>query len=385
MSSVSTSRRSSAGKNVLVFFIVFIILEVLVIFGVGKVFKNKDVTPSIMGYSLFMTKEDLVQNGPSGTVVAVPKNVLVIASDGLPDPKSKIGSAILCEEVDGVGSGVFWLADMNSKEGKDGVDFTVTNGAQGHVIKSSNIVGVCASYFVTAGAVINFVTQKFGMIVCVIVLVFLLLLIELIIAIATHGSDEDDDDDDDDEDDEEEDDEKSVELDDFLFGGQNEGEQIAKRRKKSVPAFEEENEDEEDFKPVRKKQSPPDGFEFERPAKRQNEDRIDLSFKPADEAPAAAESFAAVQQMPMQQAPVQQPVQDNGLGVNTAPQQSADDSFEAQAAAADRAISRRNDGRRPRRRRPVGAGTRNINSDTSLEDLMKLMEEEQNKLKNQIK
>ncbi len=369
MSSVSTSRRSSAGKNVLVFFIVFIILEVLIIFGVGKVFKNKDVTPSIMGYSLFMTKEDLVQNGPSGTVVAVPKNVLVIASDGLPDPKSKIGSAILCEEVDGVGSGVFWLADMNSKEGKDGVDFTVTNGTQGHVIKSSNIVGVCASYFVTAGAVINFVTQKFGMIVCVIVPVFLLLLIELIIAIATHGSDEDDDDEEDD--DEEEDDEKSVELDDFLFGGQNEGEQIAKRRKKSVPAFEEEDEDEEDFKPVRKKQSPVDEFEFERPAKRQNEDQIDLSFKPADEAPAAAESFAAVQ--------------DNGLGVNTAPQQSADDSFEAQAAAADRAISRRADGRRPRRRRPVGAGTRNINSDTSLEDLMKLMEEEQNKLKNQIK
>ena len=44
-------------------------------------------------------------------------------------------------------------------------------------------------------------------------------------AIATHSSDDED------EDDDEEEPAESVTLDDFLFGGENEGEQIAKHRK----------------------------------------------------------------------------------------------------------------------------------------------------------
>ena len=50
--SSATKQKSSAGKNVLIFFIVFIILEMLIVVGVGRVFKNKNVTPSIAGYSL---------------------------------------------------------------------------------------------------------------------------------------------------------------------------------------------------------------------------------------------------------------------------------------------------------------------------------------------
>ena len=52
--SSATKQKSSAGKNVLIFFIVFIILEMLIVVGVGRVFKNKNVTPSIAGYSLYM-------------------------------------------------------------------------------------------------------------------------------------------------------------------------------------------------------------------------------------------------------------------------------------------------------------------------------------------
>ena len=376
MSSVSTSRRSSAGKNVLVFFIVFIILEMLIIFGIGKVFKNKDVTPSIMGYSLFMTKEDLVQNGADGAVVAVPKNVLVIASDGLPDPKSKIGCAILCEKVDGVGTGVFWLADMNENKDKTGVDYTVTNGTQGHMIKSNNIVGVCASYFVTAGTVINFVTQKFGMICCAVVPLFLLVLIELIIAIATHSGNDDDDDDDDDDEEEE----KNVELDDFLFGGQSEGEQIAKRRnKKKKPVFEDDDEEEEDdeesFKPV-KKAKPVQESEAEPKKKAASSDDLDFEFRPKREAPK----------------PAAEPVKEEAPAAEGSLSLRNDEYYErasqlvdgsAETAAPAERPARRPENRRPRRRRP--AGTSNVSSETSLEDLMKLMEEEQNKLKNQMK
>ncbi|MBQ8965685.1 hypothetical protein [Ruminococcus sp.] len=391
MSSVSTSRKSSAGKNVLVFFIVFIILEMLIIFGIGKVFKNKDVTPSIMGYSLFMTKEDLVQNGSDGAVVAVPKNVLVIASDGLPDPKSKIGCAILCEKVEGVGAGVFWLADMNSEEGKNGVDYTVTNGTQGYVIHSNQIVGVCASYFVTAGKVISFVTQKFGMICCAVVPLFLLVLIELIIAIATHSSG--DDDEDDDEDDEDEEEEKSVELDDFLFGGQNEGEQIAKRRKKK-PLFEEEDEDEDeeddsDFRPQpKKKTNPLDEFDApvskKKPAPVQEDDfdfqpKRNAAPQPAAAAPVQEEAPAATGSLRLQDDEVMSKYYEKASQlVDGTP------AAEETPAPAERPARRPDGARRPRRRRPAGAGTK-VSSDTSLEDLMKLMEEEQNKLKNQMK
>lgn len=370
MGAVSTSKKSSAGKNVLVFFIVFIILEMLIVFGIGKVFKNKDVTPSIMGYSLFMTKEDLVENGPDGTVVTVPKNVLVIASDGLPDPKNKIGCAILCENVEGVGTGVYWLAEAASRDGVNGFDCTVVNGKQSYVVRSSNVVGVCASYFVTAGRVINFVTQKFGMICCAVVPLFLLVLIELIIAIATHSSDDDDDDDDEDEEEE-----KTVELDDFLFGGQNEGEQIAKRRRKAKAAMEEGEEDEKsdsadkaEDEDDKSEKAADDGFDF---------DVKQPSVKEIEAAEAEAE---AVEEAP---APVVEEVKEEP--VEKAPEAAAatEEAVEEAPEAPAKKPARRQ-GARPssaRRRRPTGAsGT----SDASLEDLMKLMEEEQNKLRDKL-
>lgn len=40
--SSATKQKSSAGKNVLIFFIVFIILEMLIVVGVGRVFKNNE-------------------------------------------------------------------------------------------------------------------------------------------------------------------------------------------------------------------------------------------------------------------------------------------------------------------------------------------------------
>ena len=382
MGAVSTSKKSSAGKNVLVFFIVFMILEMLVIFGIGKVFKNKDVTPSVMGYSLFMTKEDLVQNGPEGPIVAVPKNVLVIASDGLPDPKGKIGCAILCEDVDDVGTGVFWLADLQSKDEENGVDYIVTNGSQGHVIRSGNIVGVCASYFVTAGKVINFVTQKFGMICCAVVPLFLLVLIELIIAIANHSPEEYEEDDED-----AEEGERSVELDDFLFGGKGETEQIAKRRKKQ-PSFEEDDEDEEELT-VRKantkvQAAPGSDFDFDFD--------VNKIKKPAP----VDENFGETLRFGGNTQQFTAPKADADVQIDNSPQQDSgslrlkdDEYYEKASQLVDGSGETARPARRPagqrRRRRPVSSSASGANSGASLEDLMKLMEEEQSKLKNQMK
>lgn len=387
MGAVSTSKKSSAGKNVLVFFIVFIILEMLVIFGIGKVFKNKDVTPSVMGYSLFMTKEDLVKADKDGTVV-VPKNVLVIARDGLTEPKNKIGSAILCEDVDGVGTGVFWLDNLESKDEENGVDYIVTNGNQSHAIRSGNIVGVCASYFVTAGKVINFVTQKFGMICCAVVPLFLLVLIELIIAIANHSPEEYE------EDEEEEENVKSVELDDFLFGGKGESEQIAKRRKKQSSSEDEEFEEEDELT-VRKAASN---------AQAASESDVDFDFDVNKlKKPAAAErdfgeaigfgsntqKFKAAKADDISD-DINVPAQNNEAPADNGSLRLKDDEYYEKASQLVEGSNATRPARRPaggqrRRRRPVSSAANGVNSGASLEDLMKLMEEEQNKLKNQIK
>ena len=214
--SSATKQKSSAGKNVLIFFIVFIILEMLIVVGVGRVFKNKNVTPSIAGYSLYIMNGD-------GMGDRVPNGALVITSNMTPST-DKIGEAVVCENVPDIGTSVFWLYDITSTDDNNGVVYTVyqeKDPAKLYEISSKNVVGVASTYYMTAGKVLTFMSSTFGMIVCAVVPIFLLVVIELIIAIATHSSDDEE------EDDDEEEPAESVTLDDFLFGGENEGEQIA--------------------------------------------------------------------------------------------------------------------------------------------------------------
>lgn len=337
----------------LVFFIVFIILEMLIIFGVGKVFKNKDVTPSFAGYSLYMTSSELTAKTEEGTYeVSVPKNVLVIASNGLTNATEKIGTAVLCEKVEGVGTGVFWLADVNSNDGGDGVVYTISNGDKYYDVTSQNIVGSTSSYFKTAGTVITFITSKFGMIVCAVVPLFFLVLIELIIAIATHSPEEE-------EEEEEEEPEEEIKLDDFLFGGQNEGEQIAKRRHQ--------------IEQQQTEQSYSQSENIFNSAEKNDDLDLDFSRKPVQEEPKAKPT-----------------VTDDDIKMS--------EYYEKASKLVDDAVAEPTPEPKPvkkppqRRPRPQGqrtaqrpARTSSGAGSASLEELMKLMEEEQNKLKNQMK
>lgn len=217
-----TKQKSSAGKNVFVFFFVFIILEMLIIFGVSKLFKNKDSVVSLAGYSFYiMDSSDMGDQ--------IPKSTVVVTSEGSPSKEDR-GKAVLCKNVEGVGTSVFWLSDVVSeKEGQDGVVYKVyqsSDKTKFYDVKSDNIVGVSSTHLESLGKVIVFVKSKFGMIVCAGVPLFLLVLLEIIIAIVTRSPKEDYNDDE-----EEEQEQQEVQLDDFLFGGKDEGEQIAKRKK----------------------------------------------------------------------------------------------------------------------------------------------------------
>lgn len=206
-----TKQKSSAAKNVAIFFVVFIILEMLILFGVSRVFKNKDVTPSFAGYSMYIMNSD--EMGDS-----VPKKALVIAANGAPSDDAK-GKAVLAENVPGIGTSVFRLAKVSSKgDSIDGVVYTLYHESdrnKTYDVESSNVVGIASNYYLTAGKVISFVSSPFGLAACAAVPLFLLVLIELIIAIATHSGREEEQDDTDE-------DEENVTLDDFLFGGENE-------------------------------------------------------------------------------------------------------------------------------------------------------------------
>ncbi|WP_124097926.1 hypothetical protein [Ruminococcus sp. Marseille-P6503] len=323
-----TKQKSSAAKNVAIFFVVFIILEMLIIFGVSRVFKNKDVTPSFAGYSLYIMNDDRMGDD-------VPKGALVVASNGVPSVEG-IGKAVLVENVPNIGTSVFWLADVSSKgDSIDGVVYTVyqeKNPSVLYEVKSSDIVGSASSYYLTAGKVITFVTSTFGMAVCAIVPLFFLVLIELIIAIASHSGEEDE------YEAEPEKDETNVTLDDFLFGGEND-----KALHNSHIHDEEQEDAEQEEEPAETDGGIGNDAEASEKTDSEGGSEVDESYyekasKLLDEA--ASEKS---------------------------------DNF-AEDIAADKASE-------PEAQTPASAGK---TASASLEDLMKLMEEEQKKLRDQL-
>lgn len=353
-----TKQKSSAGKSVLVFFIVFIILEMLIVLGVGKVFKNKDVTPSVAGYSLYLMDSKNMGD-------AVPKGSLVVASNGIPGV-DKVGKAVLCENVPGIGTGVFRLQDVVSKaEGVDGVVYRIYEQnipEKIYEVKSSDIIGIASNYYVTTGKVITFLKSKFGIIACAAVPVVLLIIIELIVAIATHSSSSKKKKKNEKIEENKDDENKEVKLDDFLFGGKNEGEQIAKHRQKIEEEIAEhhnaENDDDTDETADDYAQSEKSEPVVLQDNAEVNEDDNAEAEKQPKAAVEASASSADIDRTYYEKASelLDKPVEENGK----------EEISEPVAETKERA---------PKPDKPAQA---------SLEELMKLMEEEQNKLKKQL-
>lgn len=218
--SKTKQKRSSAGKNLAVFFIVFVILEALVILGVRYVFNSKDACPKVGGYNLFVMDSANMEKD-------IPRDALVVAENGTPST-DKIRYAVLCKNVGNEGTTVAWLYDIGSKgDTVDGVVYTVYQESapdKMYDLDSSDVVGVTNSYYMTAGKIISFVTTPFGMIASLAAPIVLLIFLELIISIASRSKYDEYDYD---EEDLEEQvrrrraEKEGVTLDDFLYGGQD--------------------------------------------------------------------------------------------------------------------------------------------------------------------
>lgn len=349
----ATKQKSAAGRNVAVFFIVFIILELLVLFGVSRVFKNKDVTPSLAGYSMYIMDSDAMGD-------AIPKGALVVAANGAPSVEG-IGKAVLAEDIPGVGTSVFWLADVSTSADLNSVVYTVfqeKNPSKLYQLTRTKIVGTASSYYVTAGKIITFMTSQFGRIALIAAPLFLFVFLELIIMIVNHARNSDDDDD---EDEYEDEDEEPVKLDDFLFGGENGEKLIEDSIRQGAAAVADEDitfdskEEEPEEVPDIKADKEPEPVREAEPVKEE---------APVKEATAAAIDPSyyekAAKLIDGDTAPAKTEV--------TEPKVKAEAEKAAKKAAPDIKLTKENQ--------------KNISA--SLEDLMKLMEAESNKLKDQI-
>lgn len=375
--SKTKQKRSSAIKNVTVFFIVFVILEVLIMYGLSKVFSNEDKVIGIFGYNLFIMDSDNM-----GEVA--PKDSLVIADSTTPSP----GSAALCRNVGSEGTTVAWLLEAGSKgDTVDGIVYTVyqeKDTEKKYDIKSEDIIGVATSYYSTAGKIIKFVTMPVGMGICAAVPLVLMILIDIIIAVSRRPVRDDYYDD-------EEDDYRNstdnVTLDDFLYGGENDNVYSASKPKSSY---------EEEFGAVR---TPAPAYE----------DKAEYHAEPAEEIPAprpvAEQAGFYAEPEPEEAEQVPNEYQEDNQEVTA--EQTADEPIdqnseqaaeeqkipEMSGATADTAAAKRpaqdhtpaqNQVRkkRPPQRapRPIPSASRR-NANETLEQLMKLMEEEQKKLR----
>lgn len=204
-----TKQKSRAAKKTAVFFIVFIIIEMLVLGGISYVFRNDDVTPSAFGYSFFIMNSDKMTSNDSHSI---PKDVLTVFEEETPG-KDKVGKPVLCENVPDVGTTVMWLDSVEATSDNNGLEYTVSqNDGIEYKLKAKNVLGTHIVYYKTAGKIINFVSDPKGLAACAAVPVALLILIEIIIAIATHSGKKKNVEETNDDDDEQ------MTIDDVLFG-----------------------------------------------------------------------------------------------------------------------------------------------------------------------
>ncbi len=379
--SKTKQKRSSAVKNVTVFFIVFVILEVLIMYGLSKVFSNEDKVIGIFGYNLFIMDSDNM-----GEVA--PKDSLVIADSTTPSP----GNAALCRNVGNEGTTVAWLLEAGSKgDTVDGIVYTVyqeKDTEKKYDIKSEDIIGVATSYYSTAGKIIKFVTMPVGMGICAAVPLVLMILIDIIIAVSRRPVR--DDDYYDDEEDDYRNSTDNVTLDDFLYGGENDSVYSAAKPKSSyeeefgavktpAPAYEDKAEDRAE--PAEEMPAPqpavPQTNFFAEPAPEEAEQVPNEYRENIQEAETEQTADEPMEQQTAEQTAEEQKIPEmSGAAADTA---AAKRPAQSHAPAQNQVRKKRPPQRAPR---PIPSASRR-NANETLEQLMKLMEEEQKKLRSE--
>ncbi|MGN1113721.1 MAG: hypothetical protein ACI4RC_01210 [Oscillospiraceae bacterium] len=96
------------------------------------------------------------------------KDTLIVSENTIPG-KDKINHAILCRNVPGKGTTVLWLKDIRSAgEQVDGVNYIAfqdKNSDEEFSLKDENIVGIVKTSFPQTGKIVRFISQTNGIII----------------------------------------------------------------------------------------------------------------------------------------------------------------------------------------------------------------------------
>lgn len=170
---VEKEHRSTA-KTVFVVMLIIELIIVLTIFMLTVVFSDADSTPSFMGHSFYISDIDKMDD-------AVKVGSMVVAKNGRPGGNI-VGGVILCENIEGFGTGIFRVVGVEATS--DNLIYKVCLDAAPTMIfdiNATNVIGECKYSYYTLGKAVLFVKSKMGVAVCVVIPALLLAFIELIL------------------------------------------------------------------------------------------------------------------------------------------------------------------------------------------------------------
>ncbi len=171
---MSEKYNKSAAKTVLVVMLIIELLIVLTVFALTISFKNADATPSLFGYSFYISDEKDMDSAVETGSLVVTKNCTV--------DSSHVGCVMLCENVEGFGTSIFRLTGVEATNETLMYNMCFDDAPNSNVTVSADVViGECKYSYHALGKLITFVTSKIGVAVCVILPALILAIIELIL------------------------------------------------------------------------------------------------------------------------------------------------------------------------------------------------------------
>ena len=164
----------SAAKTVLVVMLIVELVIVLLIFVTTILFSDSESAPSFLGHSFYISDMEKMDD-------AVKYDSMVIAENGRPDG-SVVGGVILCKDIPGFDTGIFRVVSVEATTDTFIYNVCMDGDPESiFAIDAKNVIGECKYAVHSLGRMVLFIKSKIGVLVCVIIPVLVLAFIELIL------------------------------------------------------------------------------------------------------------------------------------------------------------------------------------------------------------
>lgn len=164
----------SAAKTVLVVMLIVELVIVLLIFVTTILFSDSESAPSLLGHSFYISDMEKMDD-------AVKYDSMVIAENGRPDG-SVVGGVILCKDIPGFDTGIFRVVSVEATTDTFIYNVCMDGDPESiFAIDAKNVIGECKYAVHSLGRMVLFIKSKIGVLVCVIIPVLVLAFIELIL------------------------------------------------------------------------------------------------------------------------------------------------------------------------------------------------------------